>query len=117
MENLLELKTSGIRIGVDDEGFLLDPSLWTAGIAREFAAIENINLEKKHWSVLYFIRDFYDQQQIPPGAGAVLQMLAEEYVLQHCSVGDLASLFPGGYKEQACKIAGMRKPVSLSSES
>jgi len=44
MENLLELKTSGIRIGVDEEGFLLDPSLWTAGIAREFAAIENINL-------------------------------------------------------------------------
>lgn len=113
MDTILELESLGIRVGVDNEGYLLDPTVWTADIAREFATIENIELDKRHWSVIYFVRDFYELNQIVPAARFVLKMFAEEYDLKQFTMKELMVLFPYGYGQQACKIAGMRKPLKL----
>ena len=101
------------EIARDEEGFLQNPSDWDRALAYELAAQERIELSAEHWAVIDFIRDFFEQYQTVPETRALLKYLRAQLGPQHATRKYIHILFPYGYGQQACKIAGMRKPRKL----
>ena len=99
---------------VDGEGYLIDPADWNEQAAKELARQERIVLSEEHWTVLRFMREYYEQHHIAPDARHVMKHLAEFKGAGKADRNDLFALFPYGYVKQACKIAGMRRPRAWS---
>ena len=54
-------------VELDKDGFLQDPKKWTKEIAIYLAEQDNITLTEKHWEIILFIREYYDDfDSIPP---------------------------------------------------
>ena len=98
----------------DEEGYLVDPADWNDSVAEALARKEGIELTDAHWTVLRFMRAYYDEHHIAPDARHVMKHLAEFRGPDHADRNDLFRLFPYGYVKQACKIAGMRRPRAWS---
>lgn len=97
---------------IDGEGYLIDPFSWSEEIATEFASQENIQLTEDHWDAIRFMRQYYEDRQIAPDVRHVAKHLAER--LGPKSRNRIFELFPYGYVQQACKIAGMKRPRGWS---
>ena len=96
----------------DAEGYLTDPSDWNDEVAQVLAQEENIQLTDDHWDTIRFMRDYYDEHQVIPDARFVIKHLAER--VGKDAQKKLFELYPYGYVQQACKIAGMRRPRAWS---
>ena len=110
----MPLEVAGRTVQVDDEGYLVDPADWSEEVARMLALREQVDLTGEHWTVIRFMREYYDSHQIAPDARHVMKHLAELKGADKSSRNDLFVLFPYGYVKQACKIAGMRRPRAWS---
>jgi len=93
-----------------DEGYLLDPTDWTEAIAEQFAAAEGLVLTDDHWQVIRFVRDWHAKHGVAPSGRDMTQFVKA----QGQSRNWVFELFPYGYVQQTCKIAGMIKPRSWS---
>lgn len=98
----------------DPEGYVVDPEVWDEAAAKQLAAQEGIELSDEHWQVLGFMRRYYDEHQIAADARYVIKFMAEEMGLGRQARNHLFQLFPYGYVQQACKIAGMKRPRGWS---
>lgn len=108
------MQHEGREVRTDAEGYLIDPSDWDEAIARQLAAQEGIELEDEHWGVLRFMRAFYQDHQVAADARFVIRFLADELGHGKAARSRLFELFPYGYVQQACKIAGMKRPRAWS---
>ncbi len=97
----------------DNEGFLLDPQQWDKQLAQSIARDIGIEMTDQHWEVVHFIRDHYDNYQVVPEARTLLKTLRDRHGKERATRRYVYDLFPYGYGQQACKIAGMRKPLKL----
>ncbi len=95
----------------DEEGYLIDPADWTEDFALAAAAREGIALTDDHWQVIRFMRSYLDDRRITPDARFVIRHLKETRGTER---DRLFELFPYGYVQQACKIAGMKRPRAWS---
>lgn len=87
--------------GIDDDGFLLYPEMWTHSVARSLARDEVPDgLTKDHWKVINCLRQFYLEHGTLPQLRMLRRLtgLKLEYVYK---------LFPSGLARGACKIAGI----------
>ena len=100
-------------IARDNEGYLFDPTQWTEQLAIDIAAEENIFLDDDHWHIIKFVRDYYETNHTVAETRIVLKFMKESLDQDRATRRYLYSLFPYGYGQQACKIAGMRKPLKL----
>lgn len=107
------MQAQTLELVTDDEGFLLNPDDWNDTVAGELARKENISLGPEHWEVLNFMREYYTQHRIAADARFVIKFLNEKY-LGGTGRARLYRLFPYGYMQQACKVAGMRRPRAWS---
>lgn len=57
-----------------------------------------------------FVREHFDARGTVPEARHVLKHLASEFGEERGTRRYLQRLFPCGYGQRACKIAGMREP-------
>ncbi|RMG51904.1 MAG: TusE/DsrC/DsvC family sulfur relay protein [Gammaproteobacteria bacterium] len=101
------------RIARDNEGFLLDPEDWDRELALELASELGIDMTESHWEIVQFVRDYYEQNQTVPELRTVLKFLREKHGKEVATRRHVYRLFPYGFGQQACKIAGMRKPLKL----
>ena len=101
---------STIDAPTGDEGYLLDPNDWTEHIAEQFAAEEGLDLTDEHWTVIRFVRQWHAEHGVAPSVRDVTQYMKG----QGASRNRVFQLFPYGYVQQTCKIAGMLKPRSWS---
>lgn len=93
------------RIQVDEDGFIVDPSLWSEEFAAAVAASEGVDdLTGDHWKVVNFLRDYY----IEYGAAPMIRRLCESTGFK---LKKIYELFPSGPAKGACKIAGLPKPT------
>ena len=97
----------------DNEGFLLDPDDWTPGVAHALAVEARLELTDAHWQVIDFIRTSYEDSQVVPEARKLLRFMKSIWGPERATRRYLYGLFPTGYGQTACKIAGMRKPLKL----
>lgn len=95
----------------DKEGYLNQLSDWSLEIAAQIACEESIELTDKHWQILNYVRDFYHEYDSTPP----IRILVKSLKLSHGpDIGNsiyLHKLFPKGPAKQACKIAGLPKPI------
>ena len=104
-----------IQISRDAEGYLINPDDWNKEIALELAGEEDIDMNDTTWSILEFMRNYYDEHNIAPDVRHLISYLATENQCDKKQAKKLVfELFPYGYVKQACKIAGMRKPRAWS---
>jgi TusE/DsrC/DsvC family sulfur relay protein len=101
------------KIARDNEGFLLQPDDWTADVARAIAAESGQLLDEQHWQLIHYIRDYYEKTEVVPEARKILRFMRDSWGAELGTRKALYSLFPTGYGQTACKIAGMRKPLKL----
>ena len=93
-----------------DEGYLLDPDDWSEDLAERLAREEGLQLTDEHWSIIAFVRAWHAEHGVPPSVRDMTAHLkARGLTREH-----LFKLFPYGYVQQTCKIAGMIKPRSWS---
>ncbi len=92
---------------------MLEPSEWDETIALKIAASENIEMTEAHWEVVHFVRDYFEQYQAVPENRTLLKTLRERHGSTVATRKYIHILFPYGFGQQACKIAGMRKPLKL----
>jgi len=104
MPTLKHQLVSDQNIEIDEEGFLVKAETWTREVA-EAMAQEGMqtSLTEDHWKVVDFIRTYFKKFGIAPPE----QMTCRETGFD---VHRVADLFPTGYAEGACKIAGLPKP-------
>ncbi len=108
------LNVDGTTVELDNEGYLIRPDEWNRAVAAQLAAHEKLTLTEDHWGVLEFMRGYYDEHQIAADARFVIKHLAEVMGYGAEARRRLFELFPYGYVQQACKIAGMKRPRAWS---
>lgn len=97
----------------DEEGFLLDASDWHPDLVQEFAREEGLRVSDEVAEIVTFVRDYFEVNQSVPEARTVLRHMKEIWGPERATRRYLYRLFPRGYGQQACKLAGMRKPRKL----
>ena len=57
----------GVKVEVDEDGFIQQPETWTKEIAEAIAKTEDVDeLTEDHWKVINYLRDYYQQFGIAP---------------------------------------------------
>lgn len=101
------------EIARDAHGYLLDPDTWTPELADALAAEEALALTEEHWIVLLFVREHFAEHGSPPDVFEAAGQLA---LLAGTDAADarerIFEIFPRGYKQQAFRVAGMKRPPS-----
>jgi TusE/DsrC/DsvC family sulfur relay protein len=109
----MSIQIDGKTLETDEEGFLLDPSEWNETVAQKIAEGEALTLDDGRWIVVRFVREHFEERHTVPEARTLLKVLSEKLGKNKGTRKYLHELFPYGYGQQACKIAGMRKPRKL----
>lgn len=104
----------GRQLQIDNEGYLVNPDNWDKAVAEQLATGEQVALENEHWQVIDFMRRYYEDHQVAADARFVIKFMAEELGMGRQARNHLFKLFPYGYVQQACKIAGMKRPRGWS---
>lgn len=95
----------------DEEGYLIDPTDWSEDVARYLAEQENIQLTDEHWQVIAFMRTWQQRHGLTPDVRHVIRHMRDAV---GASRNRVFELFPYGYVQQACRIAGMKRPRAWS---
>jgi len=96
----------------DENGYLISLSDWTDDLAGKLAELENIDMTEKHWEIVNFLRDYYEEYQIAPAVKVLTKEIAKLNDIKRKEASTfLYDLFPKGPALQACKIAGLPKPT------
>ncbi len=92
-------------------GYLVDPDGWSEAIAHRLAEKEAIALADGHWEIINWVREWYEDKGVAPSPRDVGLYLKRNKITR----AQMHDLFPLGYVQQTCKIAGMKKPRAWSS--
>ena len=99
---------AGRRILFDKEGFLWNLEDWSEEVAEALAGESGLNeMTETHWCVIRFLREYFINQGRAPLNAQLKSGLG-------MSLMELESLFPGGIKGGARKIAGLPNPKSCT---
>jgi dissimilatory sulfite reductase related protein len=94
----------GAAVGVDTDGFLLDPKDWTPELGESIARDNGIDpLTERHWQVVTYMRDTY----LETGTAPSIRTLGKA---SGVPIKELYELFPKGPAKLAAKIGGIPKP-------
>lgn len=96
----------------DEGGYLLDAASWDRSFAQATAQAEGLELGPDHWQVIEFLREYYERYQLSPPMRVLVKAIAPLLGEAKASSRRLYQLFPDGPAKQACKIAGLPKPLS-----
>jgi tRNA 2-thiouridine synthesizing protein E len=103
---------SGAPVDIDEKGYLLNPQQWSPAVAEVMADADGLVLESDHWVVIGIFRDYFRQYEIEPPMRALVRRVREALGEEKGSSRYLYRLFPGGPGTQACRYAGLPRPVS-----
>jgi len=71
----MAIEINGSVYATDNEGFLLDPSDWDLNVAKALARGEQLDMSDDHWSVVHFVRNWYEERHAVPEARHALKDL------------------------------------------
>ena len=105
------LELDGQSYEVDEEGYLMDWSVWKKDMASIMAKEDGLELGEEHWEVIKFLREYFEKYQIAPMIKILTKEMKKKYGADKGSTKYLYELYPGGPAKQACKYAGLPKPT------
>lgn len=95
------------------DGYLKHPEEWTEDLARVLASEwEGLTFTEEHFPLLHFIREHHAEHQVTPDVREATGFLIANGVDKKEAKKKLFKLFPNGYMQQGCQIAGMRRPTA-----
>ena len=101
---MTEQTIAGVAVQVNEEGYLTDASQWTKEVAEEIAKDLKIELTDKHYEVINFLREKYQE-----GTPLTIRKVGKSGIVD---IKEFYQLFPGGPLKFSSKIAGIPKPTS-----
>jgi len=104
--------SDGTCLPMDDNGYLRDWQQWQPAVAEHMAAEDGLVLSAEHWRVLNVLRDYYAEYEISPPVRALIKHMRELAGSESFDSRVLYRLFPEGPAKQACRYAGLPRPVS-----
>lgn len=99
-------------LALDARGYLEDREAWAPWVAEAMAAEDQIALTPAHWEILDFLRDYYEEFQMAPPMRVLVKAVAVRLGQEKAESRYLYRLFPDGPAKQACRYAGLPRPVS-----
>ncbi len=105
------LEFEGKNYEVDEEGYLMDWSVWDEGMAAIMAKQDGLELTEEHWDVIKFLREYFEKYQIAPMIKILTKELKKKYGKEKGNTKYLYELYPAGPAKQACRYAGLPKPT------
>jgi tRNA 2-thiouridine synthesizing protein E len=105
------------QLGVDEEGFLVNPGDWTEGFATAAASRDGLNLTETRWGLIRYFREYFEENERHPDMNTLVQTLGrhhgEDFGDQKEYRDYLYSIFPArpGPIVELCKLAGLPKPL------
>jgi tRNA 2-thiouridine synthesizing protein E len=91
-------------IEFDDEGFMVNAADWTREIGEAIAEALEIELTDRHWDVINFAREDFENTGEPPTLRRITKQTGVE-------MKEIYQLFPEGPAKLAANIAGLKKPT------
>lgn len=88
----------------DADGFMKNATAWTPEIGEAIAAREGLELTDRHWLVIHFAREEFEET----GESPTMRRITTP---TDVDTKEIYALFPGGPAKLACKIAGLSKPT------
>ena len=92
------------EIDLNDEGYMLDFAQWNKDIGTYLAEEQGINMTDKHWEVIDYIHEKYNNEE-----PLSIRGIKKSGVI---NIKEFYALFPGGPLKKATLIAGIPKPKS-----
>ena len=105
------MSSNGTSFPADEEGYLVDITVWNKELADLIALDEKIDMNDDHWEVVNFLREYYDEYQIAPAVRVLTKAIGKKLGKDKGNSKYLYELFPYGPAKQACKYAGLPKPT------
>ncbi len=93
-------------------GYLADFHAWAPDFAWSQADIDGLTLTDAHWELLYFLRAYFIEFDSAPPMRMLTKAVAARLGREKGSSLYLYQLFPDGPAKQACRYAGLPKPIS-----
>ena len=107
----IQLK-DGSSLAIDEKGYLLDPAAWTPEVSQLMASADGLELQPDHWLVLEIFREYYANFDVEPPMRPLVKAVAKKLSPEKANSRYLYQLFPDGPTTQACRYAGLPRPVS-----
>jgi len=102
----------GTLLPLDEKGYLRAFDGWSPAVAECMAAADGIELTADHWTVLNLFREHFLRFEIEPPMRWLVRRCAGELGADKGNSRYLYRLFPDGPPTQACRYAGLPRPVS-----
>ena len=109
---MTEIEFEGRRIELDERGYLRHANDWSAALADYLAACDGIVLDAERWDILNLLRRHHDEFRIAPPMRLLVKEVGRQFGPDKASSRYLYRLFPEGPAKQACRYAGLPKPMS-----
>ena len=110
-DSVLELP-GGKSVLLDAKGYLLDWQMWSPEVAQTMAQADGLPLEADHWQVLDIFREYFKKFEVEPPMRALVKLSRQVLGEEKGNSRYLYGLFPDGPTTQACRYAGLPRPVS-----
>lgn len=94
----------------DDEGYLVVPQTWSPAFAKDSARRDGLNLGADHWTVINFLRHYYQNYGTIPTFSVMHKAISKTSPDPKWTRKHLYSLFPTRQATKVYRYAGLPKP-------
>jgi tRNA 2-thiouridine synthesizing protein E len=105
------IEIAGREIPTDPEGYLANLDDWSEDVAICLSQQDNLELTDRHWQLLRWIRDYYQENGTAPNLRVMTKTIGADLGDEWADKKFLFDLFPYGPAKQAARYAGMPKPT------
>lgn len=96
----------------DDEGFLINPDLWTEELCRNMAKTQfDITLTDRQLKIICYIRDYYKQWETLP----MIKTIRDKFSLTASELDEQFKRGSSTARGVICKLAGLPKMLCIAS--
>jgi len=107
------LEVNGSHVETDAQGFLQHLDEWSENYAREMAEQDRLTLFNDHWELIYYFRDYYEDNMTNPTMRTLVRDLGtkdKRFRDRKAYENHIYSLFPFDPVHEVCKLAGLPLP-------
>lgn len=106
----MSFEWQGQTIATDKEGFLRSKYQWDEELAHEMARREGVELSAHHWTLMHYLREYYENYDIAPPMRIMIKVMSKEHDVDVINSRMIHALFPSGPAKQGSRFAGLPKP-------
>lgn len=105
-------KAGDLSVELDGGGFMTNRQQWSPQVAEALALRNGLKLTAAHWEIIHFVQQYHETYSIEPPMRALVTAVKKHFGEARGNSRYLYQLFPGGPAKDACRYAGLPKPVS-----